>query len=1408
MSLRQSIRAKRSWHSAIWLALLLLAPCANALAQGASQVVINEIDYDQTGTDIAEFIELKNNGSGGVDLGLFSLQLFNGSNNSVYDTIDLPSVTLPAGGYFVICGDSAQVANCDLDVSPNSNLIQNGAPDAVGLFENGALIDAVSYEGSAAAPFVETSGIGVEDDPNVDQAGISRFPDGADSDDNSADFSQRCSTPGSANIAASSNCSAQGGTPQLVVNEIDYDQDGTDNAEFIEIKNIGDGIADLSAFELTLVNGSNGTVYNTIALPSVDLLPGEFFVVCGDAAQVANCDLDVSPDSNLIQNGAPDAVALTSGGSIVDTVSYEGDTAGFTEGNGTGLADDPNVDLAGISRFPDGADSDQNNVDLSQRCITPGFPNTEQASGCSGEAPALVINEIDYDQPSTDTAEFIEIKNTGGSGVDLGGFSLQLVNGANGGAAVYNTINLPSVVLGPGEFFVVCGNPANVPECDLDASPDSNLIQNGSPDAVAIVQGVTVVDTVSYEGSVPGFTEGSGVGLEDNAAAANANRGISRFPDGVDSDVNNVDLSPRCITPGGPNIEASSSCPTPGDPVLVINEVDYDQDGTDETEFIELKNAGAPFADLSRFTVELVNGSNGSVYNSFGLPAQTLAPGDFFVICANAATVSNCDLDVSPDTNLIQNGAPDAIALRRDGALVDSLSYEGDVVGLAEGSGTGLVDDPAFAFAGLSRVPDGFDTDQNNVDFSFVCITPGLGNTIETTGCGPDGPVKEIHEIQGAGASSPFAGQTVITSNNVVTGVANDGFFIQTPDARVDGDPLTSQGLFVFTDSLPTVSVGDLVTVSGQVQEFFDLTELTGSPSVQVVGTAPLPAAAILDQMIPSMDATLPDALERFEGMLVSAEGITVGPTDRFGDAAAVIQGLPRPLREPGIEFPGLPDLPVWDGNPEIFELNPDGAGLPDIDLNALTTFSAAGPLTFSFGDFQIFPTSLTVVPEPSLLKNVRPRAQGEFSIGTLNMFRYFEGTADFAPRTRKFSRFIRVQMDSPDVLAVQEVGTIGALQALANEINMDDASVLYTPFLVEGNDIGGIDVGYLVRDTINVLSVTQIFANEIHTFDGSPLFDRPPLVLEAEFVGGAEPFAFTAIVAHQRSLNDIDDPADGERVRSKRLQQATKLAEEVQDRQTADPGIRLILLGDFNAFQFTDGFVDVMGQITGNLDPLGALLPATDIVDPDLTNHLLSLPEEERFTFLFGGSAQALDHILGSQALTPSVTGIDFTRGNADALNGFVADDSTTLRTSDHDALVLFLRDETQPSASTLCANLGDNQGRFPLDIDSFSFLGEMGEEVSIRLEADPQGQGEGSRATLKLIDRIRRVFLLRLNIGDLPNNISVRLPAEGEYQVFVEEQPRFFPGQHFTGDYCVTLESSGNASQALAPTALVEQR
>jgi hypothetical protein len=167
--------------------------------------------------------------------------------------------------------------------------------------------------------------------------------------------------------------------PRLVINEFDYSQPDSDEAEFVELKNSSTMTANLSGFVLELVDGASTAVYQTISLPNSDLLPGDFFVICDNLANVPNCDLDISPLDFGIQNGAPDAIALTFNDEIVDTVSYEGDTAApYTEGSGAGLEDlGIEVDV-GLSRFPDGLDTDLNNSDFSLRCVTPGAINSAE----------------------------------------------------------------------------------------------------------------------------------------------------------------------------------------------------------------------------------------------------------------------------------------------------------------------------------------------------------------------------------------------------------------------------------------------------------------------------------------------------------------------------------------------------------------------------------------------------------------------------------------------------------------------------------------------------------------------------------------------------------------------------------------------------------------------------------------------------------------------------------------------------------------------------------------------------------------------------------------------------------------------------------------------------------------------
>ena len=712
-------------------------------------------------------------------------------------------------------------------------------------------------------------------------------------------------------------------------------------------------------------------------------------------------------------------------------------------------------------------------------------------------------------------------------------------------------------------------------------------------------------------------------------------------------------------------------------------------EGTSNNKALEIFNGTSAAVNLGTagYNVQMFFNGNPSATLTINLTG-TVAAGGVFVLAQSSASAPI--LAVANQTNGSGwfNG-DDAVALRRGTTIVDVIGQ----IGFDPGTewGTGLVSTADNTLRRKNTVTQG---DTNGADAFAPAVEwdgfptdtfDGLGGGI--TPPPPPATLREIWEIQGPGLVSPYVGQPVRTERNVVTGVGPNGFFIQTPDGRADADAQTSNGVFVFTSSTPpTLSPGDEVTVTGTVSEFFNLTEII-TPTVTRTATGlAQPAVVTLDSVTPSPNQPQPATeLERYEGMLVRViGGIVTGPNDRFGDFS-IVAGLARTFREPGILYPGLPGLPVWDGNPEVFEIDPNGLGLADVLAPAGAHVSAEGPLTFAFGDYQIFPTSLDVDGEPQVVP-VRARTAGEFTVGSQNMLRLFDLVDDpdhsdetptaalYAIRLGKLSLQVRITLGAPDILAVQEVENLGALQDVAAQIHSDDPSLTYTAYLLEGNDIGGIDSGFLVRSTVHVDTVEQFGKDDLFTFGTSTtlLNDRPPLVLRGAYVGNGAPFPITVVAVHQRSLSGVED-ADG-RVRAKRQLQALRLSQYLQSLQVAEPDVRLVAIGDFNAFEFTDGYVDVMGQVTGFLDPAGALLPGTDEVDPDLTNQTFNMPEAERYSFVFDGNAQSLDHALTSSELDPWVRGAQHPRGNADTPDAFNDVPDTALRSSDHDGTVLFL--------------------------------------------------------------------------------------------------------------------------------------
>jgi hypothetical protein len=109
-----------------------------------------------------------------------------------------------------------------------------------------------------------------------------------------------------------------------------------------------------------------------------------------------------------------------------------------------------------------------------------------------------------------------------------------------------------------------------------------------------------------------------------------------------------------------------------------------------------------------------------------------------------------------------------------------------------------------------------------------------------------------------------------------------------------------------------------------------------------------------------------------------------------------------------------------------------------------------------------------------------------------------------------------------------------------------------------------------------------------------------------------------------------------GFRIRQKRLEQALSIAQKVQNIQTANPNVHLVVTGDFNAYQFTDGYVDPVGIISGNFDPSESLLSGPDLVDPNLTNQgIESAGGRTIFVSIpgFGASARSYSNFFGNES-------------------------------------------------------------------------------------------------------------------------------------------------------------------------------
>lgn len=290
--------------------------------------------------------------------------------------------------------------------------------------------------------------------------------------------------------------------------------------------------------------------------------------------------------------------------------------------------------------------------------------------------------------------------------------------------------------------------------------------------------------------------------------------------------------------------------------------------------------------------------------------------------------------------------------------------------------------------------------------------------------------------------------------------------------------------------------------------------------------------------------------------------------------------------------------------------------------------------------------------------------ATGDVTVATQNLKRLFDDvddgvgkvvpTAEYRERLARLARQVDEVLRRPAVLAVQEVEHEKALADLAGALRAR-TGISWRPVAPEGQDSGGIDVGFLVRADWQVLAVEPLLARQ--KLDRHPLFDRPPLRLLLRTPQGRE---IEVVNVHLKSLYGSDrNERAALRIARKRQHQAEALAGWLRVALAAKPQRHLLVLGDFNATP----------EVLGGVDVLGLLQQA------GLRSLLERLPVEERYTFLYRCQPEALDHVLASPALLPSVVRLAVSRGNAGARPRRDTPPDSALASSDHDGLVLYLK-------------------------------------------------------------------------------------------------------------------------------------
>ena len=723
-------------------------------------------------------------------------------------------------------------------------------------------------------------------------------------------------------------------------------------------------------------------------------------------------------------------------------------------------------------------------------------------------------------------------------------------------------------------------------------------------------------------------------------------------------------------------------------PDVVVNQV-YGGGGNTgaplTNDYVELYNRGPTTVNLSGWSVQYAS-AGGGTWQVTQLNGA-IAPGARYLVQEGAGAGNGVPLPTPHATGTIPMSATAGkVALVTNqtaltgvcGTTCNAAAAVRDYVGYGTAAtnfeGSGPTPTLSNTSAALRNGGGTVDTDDNSADFTVGAPAPvGAGGPPPP----PPGIPARIREIQGTTHVSPLTGDRVIDVPGVVTAVGSNRFYLQDP--QPDADPATSEGIIVFTSSAPTVATGDAVTVAGTVQEFrpggangtnLATTEIV-TPTVAVSSSAnPLPPATLVGPggRVPPATVIEDDALgsvetsgifdvaddgidfwESMEGMRVRIDDPqVVGPTNSFDETPVVPVGSgPRTTRGGIVISP-------QDFNPERVVLSDALAPVPAANAGDSYDGAVTGVLDYNFGMFQLLPGASPVRRDNGLQREVtdNPHAN-ELTAAAFNVENLSPLDSDAKYAT--LAGQIVHNLAAPDIVALEEIqdnsgppntGVVAADQTLAKLVAAIEAAggPAYDWRQIDpvdgedgGQPGGNIRQAFIFRtdrglqfvdrpggDATTPVAVAgrrgdpELTLSPGRIDPANPAFTNSRKPLAGEFRWRGE--TYFAVANHFNSKGG-DQPLFGRFQPPARPSEAQRHGQAAAVRAFADAVLakdrraNIIVLGDINDFEFSE---------------------TTDILvgDGSLVDLPRTLPLAERYTYVFEGNSQVLDHILISRAL------------------------------------------------------------------------------------------------------------------------------------------------------------------------------